>query len=66
MTLTDNVRRIQNLAAMTEAHVDRGKFELAQCDLDDIEAKVHALRRHLDKLQWFTSKVPRPRGDTKP
>jgi len=66
VTLTDNVQRIQRLAAAVAKDADNREYELAQCDLDDIEAKVHALRRHLDRLQWFTSKVPRPRGDSKP
>lgn len=51
MTLTNNTRRIEKLANDVVHHADRKEYELAHCALDDIEAKVHALRRHLENLQ---------------
>jgi len=51
VTLTNNTRRIEELAGVVTTLVDSKKFEEAHCALDDIEAKVQALRRHVDNLQ---------------
>ena len=51
MTLTNNVRAIQNHADLVIEHVDEDEYELAHCDIDNIEARTQALRRHIDNLQ---------------
>ncbi len=51
MTLTNHTKRIEELAGVVTILCDNRKYEEAHCALDDIEAKVHALRRHVDILQ---------------
>lgn len=60
MTLTNHAQRIEALANNVVNLVDDDKYEEAQCALDDIEAKVHALRRHVDNLQEISRRQARP------
>lgn len=62
MTLTNNTRRIEQLANDVNTLCDRHEYEKAHCALDDIEAKVHALRRHVDNLQLIADRAARPAG----
>lgn len=63
MTLTNNTQRIEALANDVVNLVDANEYEAAQCALDDIEAKVHALRRHVDNLQEITRRQARLAGE---
>ena len=63
MTLTNNAQRIEKLAGAVVYHCDKDEYELAHCALDDIEAKVHALRRHVDNLQEITRRQARLAGE---
>lgn len=62
MTLSNNVKQIYELTGMVEYHCDEREYEQAHCALDDIEAKVHALRRHVDTLQLMNIYAARPAG----
>ncbi len=61
MTLTNNTQRIEELAGAVTILADNRKYEEAHCALDDIESKVHAVRRHLEKLQWLEPKGTTPK-----
>ncbi len=52
MTLTNNTRRIEELAGAVMILCDNKKYGDAHCALDDIEKKVRMLRRHIDHLQF--------------
>jgi len=54
VTLSNHTKRIEELAGIVTTLCDSRKYEEAHCALDDIEAKVHALRRHVDDLQEIT------------
>ena len=54
MTLTDNIRNIEELTRLTIKYTDAREYESAHCCLDDIEKKVRKLHRHLDHLQRAT------------
>lgn len=62
MTLTDNIRGIETHAQLALKHADAREYEMAYCDLDVIEAKVHAVRDHLDHLQDVTPRSLVPAG----
>lgn len=64
MTLTNNIQRIEALAGVLTTLCDSRKYEEAHCALDDIESKVHALRRHVDNLQLKSDYAARPAGET--
>ena len=63
MSLTDNIRFIETHAQLALKHADSREYEMAYCDLDVIEAKVHALRDHLDHLQDVLPRVAESVGD---
>ena len=63
VTLTDNIRGIETHAQLALKHADARDYEMAYCDLDVIEAKVHALRDHLDHLQDVLPRVAESVGD---
>jgi len=48
VTLSNHTKRIEELAGAVTTLCDSRKYEEAHCALDDIESKVHALRRHVD------------------
>lgn len=52
MTLTNHTVQICKLAGMVNGYADKREYEKAHCALDDIEKKVHELRRHIDHLQF--------------
>jgi len=60
VTLTNNTKRIEELAGAVTVLCDNRKYEEAHCALDDIEAKVHALRRHVDNLQEIQRRQAEP------
>jgi len=60
VTLSNHTKRIEELAGAVTTLCDSRKYEEAHCALDDIEAKVHALRRHVDNLQEITRHQTRP------
>lgn len=62
MTLTNNIQSIQNHANLVLKHADAREYELAHCDIDLIEARTRALRRHIDELQLKTDCAARPAG----
>ncbi len=63
MTLTNNSRAIEALANDVVHHVDRKEYAQAHCVLDNIESKVHEIRRHVDHLQNVADFAARPAGD---
>lgn len=60
MTITNHIRRIEELAGHTIVFVDAREYEQAHCALDDIEKKVRAAHRHIDHLQNVTDFAARP------
>ncbi len=62
MTLTDNIRNIEELANLVIEYADVREYESAHCALDDIEKKVRALHRHIDQLQLKADCAARPAG----
>ena len=62
MTLTNHTRLIAVLAGAVTSLCDNRKYEEAHCALDDIEAKLHAVRRHIDNLQLNADCAARPAG----
>lgn len=63
MTITNHIRRIEDLANQVIEHADNREYEKAHCALDDIEAKCHAAHRHIDHLQEVTPRSLVPSGD---
>lgn len=63
MTLTNNVQSIQNQANLVIKHADSREYELAHWDIDLIEARARALRRHIDNLQLKADCAARPAGE---
>ena len=63
MTITNHIRRIEDLANQVIEDVDDREYEKAHCALDDIEAKCHAAHRHIDNLQLVTRRVPVSAGE---
>ena len=63
MTLTDNIRHIEELGNFVIEYADAREYEHAHVALDDIEKKVRALHRHLDHLQRVTQPFPVHEGD---
>ncbi|MBA7522338.1 hypothetical protein ES705_14456 [subsurface metagenome] len=62
MTLTNNIRNIEELGNFVIQYSDAKEYEHAHCALDDIEKKVQAIRRHLDHLQNVSDFCARPAG----
>lgn len=63
VTLTDNIRRIEELSNHVIVYADAREYEQAHIALDDIESKVHAVRDHIDHLQEVSPRVPVSAGD---
>lgn len=63
VTLTNNTRQIAKLSNDVVHFADEREYERAHCALDDIEAKVHKLRRHIERLQWIRIPQDVPAGD---
>ena len=63
MTLTNHVRRIQELAEAVITLCDSRKYEESHCALDDIEVRARCLHRHIDNLQLKADCAARPAGD---
>ena len=62
MTLTNNIRNIEELGNFVIQYADAKEYKHAHVALDDIEKKVHAIRRHLDHLQNVSDFCARPAG----
>ena len=60
MTITNHIRRIEELSTAVIDLVDARDYEGAHVLLDEIGAKVHAAHRHIDTLQRVTSEFPVP------
>ena len=54
VTITNHIRRIEDLASEVIGHVDAREYQKAHCALDDIEKKVRSAREHIDHLQFVT------------
>jgi len=63
MTITNHVRRIQELSHEVILHVDGKAYGAAHCFLHDIEKEVHLAHEHIDHLQSVTAYANRPPGD---
>ena len=63
MTLTNNIQSIEGLANDVVHHVDRKEYERAHLVLDNLERKVHEVRRHVDHLQNVRDFCARPAGE---
>lgn len=62
VTITNHIRRIEDLAGQVIAHVDDRKYAEAHEDLDFIEVRVRLAHRHIDHLQNVTDFCARPAG----
>ena len=60
MTLTNHIKRIDELSGAFTILVDNRKYEEAHIVLDEIQATSHALRRHIEHLQNVTDFAARP------
>lgn len=60
MTLTDNVRQIQDLASHICELADLRDYEATHSKLDDISIKILKLHRHIDNLQRKAEPFPIP------
>ena len=66
MTLTNNTKRIEELAGAVTILIDNKQYEQAHIAIDELQSKVHALRRHVEHLQNVSDFCARPSGeDTK-
>jgi len=62
MTITNHIRRIENLAEQVITHVDAREYEEAHEDLDYIATRVRLAHEHVDHLQTVAPRVPVPAG----
>lgn len=60
MTITNHIRRIEELAPDVMRLVDARDYANAHLLLDEIEKKVRVAHRHIDNLQRVTSEFPVP------
>lgn len=58
MTLTNHIRRIQELGSEVIKQVDRHNYPAAHSALDDIEARCQAAHVHVDNLQHHFTHCP--------
>lgn len=63
MTITNHIRRIEDLAAQVIEHVDDREYRKAHFALDDIETRVRLARAHIDHLQDVTPRALVSAGD---
>lgn len=63
MTITNHIRRIEDLANQVIEHVDAREYQKAHSALDDISCKVQAAHEHLDHLQTVTPRALVSSGD---
>jgi len=62
MTITNHVRRIEDLAEQVIKHVDDREYVEAHEDLDFIITRVRLAHEHVDHLQSVTPRAPVPAG----
>ncbi len=62
MTLTNNTKLIEDLAGAVTILIDNKQYAEAHLVLDEMESKVHAVRRHVEHLQNVTDFCSRPAG----
>ncbi|NVM23068.1 MAG: hypothetical protein HWN68_14955 [Desulfobacterales bacterium] len=63
MTLTNHIRKIQELAGGVSYLCDQRKYHEAHVDLDKLQCRLYAVRRHIEHLQNVVDFCPRPAGD---
>lgn len=63
MTITNHIRRIDELNQLVIDLVDTREYALAHCALDDIEKKVREAHRHIDNLQLKADCAARPASE---
>ena len=63
MTITNHIRRIEDLAEQVIGFVDSREYEMAHSALDDIEKRTRLAHEHLDHLQTVTPRVPVSAGE---
>ena len=63
VTITNHIRRIEDLAEQVIENVDDREYGKAHCALDDITNKVRLAHEHIDHLQDVTPRIPVPAGD---
>lgn len=55
VTISNHIRRIEELSEAVIAHVDSREYREAHSALDDIEARARAAHAHIDHLQSLSS-----------
>ena len=63
MTITNHIRRIEDLAELVIEYVDDREYEKAHTVLDAIEKRARLAHEHIDNLQLVTRPVPVPAGE---
>lgn len=58
MTITNHIRRIEDLAEQVIAHVDNREYVEAHEDLEYIETRVRLAHEHVDHLQQVNPRTP--------
>lgn len=62
MTITNHIRRIEDLAEQVIEHVDAREYEQAHEDLTYIETRVRLAHEHVDHLQLVAERTFEPAG----
>jgi len=63
VTITNHIRRIEDLAEQVIGFVDTREYEMAHSALDDIEKRTLLAHEHIDNLQLKTSRVSVSAGE---
>jgi len=64
MTITNHIRRIEELSGHVLVFVDAREYEQAHCALDDIEKEVRLSHEHIDNLQLVKTRVLASAGES--
>lgn len=64
VTLTNHIKRMDELTIDIVRLVDCKDYPNAHLLLDELESKVNCVRRHIDHLQNVTDFCARPSGDS--
>jgi len=62
MTLTNHIRRIEELTNKVLICANAREYEKAHCAIDDIVSKAREVHQYIERLQWITPRVPGPAG----
>lgn len=60
LDFAEQINDIVKHAGRVRLHVDSREYEKAHCTLDDMEMKIHAIHRHIGKLQLVGRILPSP------